>query len=92
MPPEGMAKVQNIEELNGIKDFTEGQKKLMARGALSEFMEDVALATDLDKDTSDEDRRVDDDTPSQRIRISSCFCCGNGRRPVSKRHEYEYKK
>jgi DNA helicase-2/ATP-dependent DNA helicase PcrA len=27
-----------------------------ARGALSEFMEDVALATDLDKDTSDEDR------------------------------------
>jgi hypothetical protein len=28
--PEGMAKVQNIEELlNGIKDFTEGQKKLM---------------------------------------------------------------
>jgi DNA helicase-2/ATP-dependent DNA helicase PcrA len=26
--PEGMAKVQNIEELlNGIKDFTEGQKR-----------------------------------------------------------------
>jgi DNA helicase-2/ATP-dependent DNA helicase PcrA len=36
-----MAKVQNIEELlNGIKDFTEGQKKL-TRGALS-AMEDVA--------------------------------------------------
>jgi DNA helicase-2/ATP-dependent DNA helicase PcrA len=52
-----MAKVQNIEELlNGIKDFTEGKKKDGARGALSEFMEDVALATDLDKDTSDEDR------------------------------------
>ena len=56
--PEGMAKIQNIEELlNGIKDFTEGQKEIDgARGALSEFMEDVALATDLDKDTSDEDR------------------------------------
>ncbi|WP_432221540.1 ATP-dependent helicase [Flavobacterium sp. TMP13] len=56
--PEGMAKVQNIEELlNGIKDFTEGQKEIDgARGALAEFMEDVALATDLDKDTSDEDR------------------------------------
>jgi len=56
--PEGMAVVQNIEELlNGIKDFTEGQKEIDgARGALSEFMEDVALATDLDKDTSDEDR------------------------------------
>ncbi|OUL60800.1 ATP-dependent helicase [Flavobacterium sp. AJR] len=56
--PEGMAKIQNIEELlNGLKDFTEGQKEIDgARGALSEFMEDVALATDLDKDTSDEDR------------------------------------
>jgi DNA helicase-2/ATP-dependent DNA helicase PcrA len=56
--PEGMAKIQNIEELlNGIKDFTEGQKEVDgARGALAEFMEDVALATDLDKDTSDEDR------------------------------------
>jgi DNA helicase-2/ATP-dependent DNA helicase PcrA len=56
--PEGMAKIQNIEELlNGIKDFTEGQKEIDgARGALSEFMEDVALATDLDNDTSDEDR------------------------------------
>ncbi len=56
--PEGIAKVQNIEELlNGIKDFTEGQKEIDgARGSLAEFMEDVALATDLDKDTSDEDR------------------------------------
>ena len=56
--PEGMGKIQNIEELlNGIKDFTDGQKEIDgARGALSEFMEDVALATDLDKDTSDEDR------------------------------------
>jgi DNA helicase II / ATP-dependent DNA helicase PcrA len=56
--PEGMARVENIEQLlNGVKDFIEGQKEVDgARGALSEFMEDVALATDLDKDTSDEDR------------------------------------
>ena len=56
--PEGMERIQNIEMLlNGIKDFIEGQKEIDgARGALSEFMEDVALATDLDKDTSDEDR------------------------------------
>jgi DNA helicase-2/ATP-dependent DNA helicase PcrA len=56
--PEGMARIQNIEELlNGIKDFTEGQKEVDgARGSLAEFMEDVALATDLDKDTGDEDR------------------------------------
>ena len=56
--PEGIARIENIEELlNGIKDFTEGQIEVDgARGALSEFLEDVALATDLDKDTSDEDR------------------------------------
>jgi DNA helicase-2/ATP-dependent DNA helicase PcrA len=56
--PEGIAKIENIEELlNGIKDFTEGQVQVDgARGALSEFMEDVALATDLDKDTGDDDR------------------------------------
>ena len=56
--PEGIAKIENIEELlNGIKDFTEGQKEVVgARGALGEFMEDIALATDLDKDTGDDDR------------------------------------
>ncbi len=56
--PEGIARIENIEELlNGIKDFTEGQKEIDgARGALAEFMEDVALATDLDRDTGDDDR------------------------------------
>ncbi|MET6990722.1 ATP-dependent helicase [Sediminicola arcticus] len=56
--PEGIAKMENIEELlNGMKDFVEGQKEIAdAMGNLGEFMEDVALATDLDKDTADEDR------------------------------------
>jgi DNA helicase II / ATP-dependent DNA helicase PcrA len=56
--PEGIARIENIEELlNGIKDFTEGQQEIDgARGSLDEFMEDVALATDLDKDTGDDDR------------------------------------
>lgn len=56
--PEGIARIENIEELlNGIKDFTEGQKEIDgARGSLAEFLEDVALATDLDKDTGDDDR------------------------------------
>jgi DNA helicase-2/ATP-dependent DNA helicase PcrA len=56
--PEGIARIENIEELlNGIRDFTEGQREVAdARGALSEFLEDVALATDLDKDTGDDDR------------------------------------
>lgn len=56
--PEGIGRMENIEELlNGIKDFVEGQKELAdATGSLSEFLEDVALATDLDKDTGDDDR------------------------------------
>ena len=56
--PEGIARMENIEELlNGIKDFVEGQKELAnATGNISEFLEDVALATDLDKDTGDDDR------------------------------------
>jgi DNA helicase-2/ATP-dependent DNA helicase PcrA len=56
--PEGIARMENIEELlNGIKDFVEGQKEVAdATGSLTEFLEDVALATDLDKDVGDDDR------------------------------------
>tara|TARA_B100001750_G_scaffold231123_1_gene228864 strand:- start:703994 stop:706321 length:2328 start_codon:yes stop_codon:yes gene_type:complete len=56
--PEGIARMENIEELlNGVKDFVEGQKEVAdAKGDLNEFLEDVALATDLDKDTGDDDR------------------------------------
>ena len=56
--PEGIARMENIEELlNGIKDFVEGQKEVAdSKGDLAEFLEDVALATDLDKDTGDDDR------------------------------------
>lgn len=56
--PEGITRIENIEELlNGIKDFVEGQKEIDgAKGNLGEFLEDVALATDMDKETDDEDR------------------------------------
>ncbi len=56
--PEGIMKVENIEELlNGIRDFVEGQKEIAdARGSVDEFLEDIALVTDLDKETADEDR------------------------------------
>jgi DNA helicase-2/ATP-dependent DNA helicase PcrA len=56
--PEGVARIENIEELlNGIKDFVEGQKEVAdATGALAEFLEDVALATDMDNDKGDPDR------------------------------------
>jgi ATP-dependent DNA helicase UvrD/PcrA len=53
--PEGIARMENIEELlNGIKDFVEGQRELAdSTGSLTEFLEDVALATDLDADKGD---------------------------------------
>ena len=56
--PEGLARMENIEELlNGIKDFVQEQREIVdTTGSLSEFLEDVALATDMDKDTGDEDR------------------------------------
>ncbi len=56
--PEGITRIENIEELlNGMRDFVEGQKELAdATGSLAEFLEDVALATDLDQEDKDSDR------------------------------------
>ena len=55
--PEGVTRMENIEELlNGMKDFVEGQKEVAdTTGNLAEFLEDVALATDLDADKGDTD-------------------------------------
>jgi len=56
--PEGIARIENIEELlNGLKDFVEEQKELADSScSLAEFLEDIALATDLDNEKGDEDR------------------------------------
>ncbi|WP_047545702.1 ATP-dependent helicase [Psychroserpens sp. Hel_I_66] len=53
--PEGQVRLENVEELlNGIKDFVEGQIEIADAGdSLAEFLEDVALATDLDSDKGD---------------------------------------
>lgn len=53
--PEGMARVDNVEELlNGVKDFVNEQKEIEdSTGSLAEFLEDVALATDMDQDKGD---------------------------------------
>lgn len=58
--PEGVARIENVEELlNGVRDFTEGQRELAdATGSLTEFLEDVALATDLDNDDDQNTDRV----------------------------------
>ncbi|MAN59638.1 MAG: ATP-dependent DNA helicase [Flavobacteriaceae bacterium] len=56
--PEGIARIENIEELlNGMRDFVEEQKELAdTTGSLAEFLEDVALATDLDNEKGNDDR------------------------------------
>ncbi len=56
--PEGVARIENIEELlNGMRDFVEEQRELAdTTGSLAEFLEDVALATSMDNDTGDDDR------------------------------------
>lgn len=56
--PEGIARIEIIEELlNGMRDFVEEQKELAeSTASLSEFMEDVALATDMDNDKGDPNR------------------------------------
>ena len=58
--PEAVSRVENIQELlNGIKDFVEEQKdKIDADVSLSFFLEDVALATDFDKEKDDDEPRV----------------------------------
>ena len=55
--PEGISRIENVEELlNGIRDFVEGQEEIAdATGSLTEFLEDVALATDMDADKGDPD-------------------------------------
>jgi len=56
--PEGITRIENIEEmLNGMRDFVEEQKELAdTTGSLTEFLEDVALATDMDNDKEDGDK------------------------------------
>ena len=58
--PESIARIDNIEELlNGIKDFTEGQEEVVdSNGSLNEFLEDVALASELDKDINETEKKV----------------------------------
>jgi len=55
--PEGVSRFENIQELlNGIKDFSETAEQGVNK--LSDFMEDVALLTDQDKETEDDFNKV----------------------------------
>jgi len=53
--PEAISRVENVQELlNGIKDFIEEQKIKEEDASLAYFLEDVALATDLDNEKSND--------------------------------------
>ena len=58
--PESISRIENIEELiNAVKDFIEGQKDIVdSTSSLSEFLEDVALISDLDKDIEKSEPKV----------------------------------
>jgi len=58
--PESLSRVENIQELlNGIQDFVEEQEKKEDNNTtLAFFLEDVALATDFDKEKDDDTPRV----------------------------------
>ncbi|AOW19696.1 ATP-dependent helicase [Urechidicola croceus] len=57
--PEGISRVENVQELmNGIKDFITEQKEKGEDASLAFFLEDVALATSLDKEQNDDKPRV----------------------------------
>jgi DNA helicase-2/ATP-dependent DNA helicase PcrA len=58
--PEAISRIENIEELiNAVQDFIDGQKEIVdSIGSLSEFLEDVALITDLDKEVDNTKPKV----------------------------------
>lgn len=57
--PEAVSRVENVQELlNGIKDFIEERKEKGEDASLAMFLEDVALATDFDKEKDNEEPQV----------------------------------
>jgi len=57
--PEGVSKVENIQELlNAIKGFVDEQAEKKEDDSLAFFLEDAALASDLDKKSEDDSPKV----------------------------------
>jgi DNA helicase-2/ATP-dependent DNA helicase PcrA len=57
--PEGVSRYENVQELlNGIKDYTIREKDENETVTLSQFVENVALLTNEDKNVDDEHERV----------------------------------
>jgi len=57
--PEAISKVENVQELlNGVKDFITDKIEIGEEASLTSFLEDVALATDLDSDKKNDTPKV----------------------------------
>ena len=57
--PEAISKVENVQELlNGVKDFITDKIEMGEDSSLTSFLEDVALATDLDSDKKNDTPKV----------------------------------
>ena len=55
--PEGISRIENIQELlNGIKEFSETEKE--GENKISNFMQDVSLLTDQDKEAKEDYNKV----------------------------------
>jgi DNA helicase-2/ATP-dependent DNA helicase PcrA len=57
--PEGISRMGNIEELlNSIKEYTKIAENKADGAMIAEYLQNVSLITDMDKDSSKEDDRV----------------------------------
>ena len=75
--PEAISKVENVQELlNGVKDFITDKIETGEDASLPVFLEEVALATDLDAEKKD-------DVPYLEKRESLRRCPGPQRIPWS---------
>jgi DNA helicase-2/ATP-dependent DNA helicase PcrA len=57
--PEGVSRIENIEELlNGIKEYTKIAENKENGTMIAEYLQNVSLITDMDKDSSKDTNRV----------------------------------
>ena len=76
--PEAISKVENVQELlNGVKDFITDKIETGEDASLPVFLEEVALATDLDADKKDDKPKVSlmSIHQSKGLRIPVCLYC-----------------
>jgi DNA helicase-2/ATP-dependent DNA helicase PcrA len=57
--PEGISRIENVEELlNGIKEFAKNSENREEGTMISEYLQNVSLITDMDKDSHKDNNKV----------------------------------